>query len=118
MIANKGLLTGTLLVTFLSGSFTGYVASQSGGPQGPNPYSVDYVYAAEFDRMQASGYTETELTEARKIFSSYLEAYQVFWEQFQKGFETVLDPIETQFESQIEELDIRVRDRVSGVEDK
>ena len=45
MVANKALLSGTLLVTFISGGVTGYVAQGDGAAGTPQRYTVEYVFA-------------------------------------------------------------------------
>lgn len=117
MAMNKALLGGTLFVTFASGGLTGYVAGSGEGPAAPIQ-SVEYVYPAEFRRMEAKGYSAAELDEARGIYGAYLDEYRTWWDVFQEAYQSSLDPVESRFETRKSELEARVRARLAREQDR
>jgi hypothetical protein len=104
MIANKTLLSGTLMVTFVSGTFVGHVGTQSSQPDLPRR-SVENVYHAEFDAARERGYSAEEIERMRVIYKDYLKSYRVWWDAMLESHQTVTDPIDLRFRERIADLE-------------
>ena len=114
MLADKTLLGATLLVTFLSGGTVGYLARDSRGTAQPRPYAVETVFQHQLEELRGRGYEPGEMTDAREAYGTYLDEYQVWWDQFVESHVDNLDRIDSRLARSLEELDARHRARANG----
>ncbi len=105
MIENKAVLTGSMLVTFLSGAFVGHVGTASAPAPANSPRNVETIYATHFDEARAKGYGDAEIAELHVIYEDYLKGYQVWWDTFLEAHSDSLDLIDKRFYERVEVLD-------------
>jgi hypothetical protein len=110
-MVNKSLLAGTLCVTFAAGGYTGYQANELRRPDRAGAWTVDSVYAKEFEALRRKGYSEEELHLAREIYGDYFRAYDVWWQKFLETYTQNFDAIDRRFERRIEDLDAQFMER-------
>jgi len=106
MIENKAVLTGSMLVTFLSGAFVGHVGTEA--PR-VNPRDVEILFQKDFDAARDQGYDKDEVAEMRVIYQDYLKDYGVWWNQFLEAHQTSLDPIDERWMARMDALKLGFR---------
>ena len=109
MPANKAVLGGTLFVTFMAGSFTGYAGGQAQTPQVRQ--TVEFIYAAQFEQLEAKGYDDAEMAEARETYTKYLKGYRRIWDEVLESSSSMVDPIDDEFYKRMDALDVKHRNR-------
>ncbi len=116
MLADRTLLGTTLLVTFLSGGALGYLARDARRPAPVRPYAVETVFATQLDALAQRGYDETELGQARTIYTDYLGEYQTWLNAFFDTHTDALDRLDRRCEERLRDLEATHRERTGGSE--
>ncbi len=109
MLADKTLLGGTLLLTFVSGSFVGYATNEMNAPRPASPFAAAEVYRPELTKLEEAGYDAASLREAQDIYQDYLDAYSTWWTQFLETYKDNLQIIDDKLQERLKALEERVR---------
>jgi len=97
----RGWITGVMLVTFLSGGMSGFVAGRASAPERKHPTVVDNLVE---DLRRAGVDREEDLESAREIYSLYFEKIKSL-----KG------EVETLFKDRIRALTLDADCRIQGI---
>ncbi len=106
MLMDKTLLSATLMVTFLSGTFVGYSTSgPNAAGQAQHPFAATTVYAKELNQLQQKGYSPEALVDAEEAYQAYLDGYGRWWNHFQEEYQDNLDLVEAKLNERLATLE-------------
>ena len=111
MLADKTLLSVTLAAAFSSGMFVGFAAKAPARGPGAPPMSADVIYAPQLAELEAKGYDEAEMAEARQAHADYLKGYQTWWDAFLDTHRANTDLIDAKLDKRLTALEARHLER-------
>ncbi len=84
----------------------GYLARDAEGTTTSRPpYAVETVFANQLGDLEAKGYAPGEIGQAKKAYEDYLDAYQLWWDQFVESHVDNLDYIDRDLAKRLAEIE-------------
>ncbi len=114
MLADKMILSSTLLVAFASGGAVGYALNDGPAADDRNPYAARMVFNEQITELQAKGYEKAEADDAVDAYTDYLREYQKWWDAFAESHGANLDLVDEELRERLAEVEARYRTRTGG----